>query len=53
MTKQSCPCCGEKMNVRRSFARDDESVYECRACHVAYVTREQVEARTDTGPLPR
>ncbi len=29
-----------KMSIRRSLAKDGATVYECRACHVSYVTRE-------------
>lgn len=42
--QQICPSCGEQMSLRRSSVRSEDSVYECRDCHVAYVVCEPVPA---------
>ena len=36
----TCPCCGEKMRIRRSDSREQDYVFECRDCSLSYVTSE-------------
>jgi predicted RNA-binding Zn-ribbon protein involved in translation (DUF1610 family) len=43
MTEQPlCPGCGNEMIARGSQALAGDYVYECRDCHVSYVTQESV-----------
>jgi hypothetical protein len=40
LLRSICPSCGEEMSARRSDTREEDYVFECRACRVSYVTRE-------------
>jgi hypothetical protein len=50
-TQRACPSCGEAMTFRRSCSKGEGSIYECRACHLTYITVEPPQAPTPLPPV--